>query len=129
MSNNVKLFVRPNIGYDFQGWNEALFLPESEIKYKVIHKSKLADKKPEEKYLYELYPEIIFINSTTFGPILPYYVKDNWVECFMSKLSKNNVCMVGISCNFLNNIYDKDNGNIIILIIVNMHIFKVCVMV
>jgi len=34
---NVTLFVRPNIGHDFQGWNEALHLPETCLKKKIVY--------------------------------------------------------------------------------------------
>lgn len=102
---NVRLFIRPNVGHDFQGWNDALFLPASELNNKIIHHSKIKKTitsfEDREDYVHSLFDQIIFINSTSYGPVLPYYVKENWVECFTSKLSIDDVKMVGISVNFI----------------------------
>src|SRR3989338_4533739 len=35
--SNVHLFVRPNLGQDFQGWNDTLFLPTNTLVQKIIH--------------------------------------------------------------------------------------------
>ena len=48
---NVNLFIRPNIGHDFQGWNEALFLPLSSFKNKIIYSDSI-EKNHTEEYLH-----------------------------------------------------------------------------
>jgi len=102
---NINLFIRPNIGHDFQGWNEALFLPISFRKQKIIYASEVKITEGQE-YLHTLFDRFVFINSTVIGPYLPSYVKDNWVDCFLSKLS-DEVKMVGISINFIYGLYDE----------------------
>ena len=97
--DNVHLFVRPNIGHDFQGWNEALFLPVSSLQSKIIHS--FSDNLIDDKQrLHTLYDRFVFLNSTVTGPYVPSYVDKNWVDCFTSKLS-DDVKMVGICVNFI----------------------------
>lgn len=110
---NVHLFIRPNVGHDFQGWNEALFLPLSSLENKII-KSKKTESKGEiqEQRIHTVFDRFICINSTAVGPYLPSYVDRNWVECFSSKLSQE-VKMVGISVNFLWGQYNQYMSDII----------------
>lgn len=49
---------------------------------------------------WQSYDKIVFLNSSTRGPILPIYV-DDWFECFTKEL-KNDVGIVGSSINILN---------------------------
>lgn len=101
--SNVFLFMRENIGHDFRGWNEALFLPESAFSQKVIRSNSvqsLESLTDEDDYHYKNYDKFIFINSTVSGPHLPYYVKDNWIDSFLYRL-EGNVGILGISANFM----------------------------
>lgn len=93
--NNMRLFIRPNVGHDFQGWNEALFLPACCLAEKIIYSDKLPQ---DDTYMYQLYDAFVCVNSTVTGPYLPLYVEQDWVSCFTSKLSQD-VKMVGIGIN------------------------------
>lgn len=73
--SNVRVLIRPNVGHDFQGWNEALFFAD-----------------------YTQFDRFIFVNATVSGPYLPSYVKENWVNCFTSNLT-DTVKLVGLSVN------------------------------
>lgn len=110
---NVHLFIRHNIGHDFQGWNEALFLPISSLERKIIHSESQSTFLSEcEPRVHTNFDRFIFINSTVTGPYLPTYVESNWVDCFASKLS-DEVKMVGISVNFLLGQYNQYISDII----------------
>lgn len=107
---NVRLYLRPNIGHDFQGWNSALFLPVSCLDHKII---RIDETKPIfEPYLHTLFDQFVFINSTVAGPYLPLYVSSDWVDCFTSQLS-DEVKITGISLNFMGGKYDPSIGSII----------------
>lgn len=128
--NNVRLFIRPNIGHDFQGVNEGLYLPQSCLNKKLIYASEtknisktfpnINDMKDDTmitdnisgedcilgEYLYQLFDKIIIVNSTVTGPYLPLYADKDWADYFTSKLSED-VKMTGISVNFLSGKLDK----------------------
>jgi len=118
--SNVNLYIRPNIGHDFQGWNNALFLPISSLTRKIIwapecnntSDSTLFPETPDEPYIHTLFNKFVFINSTVVGPYLPSYVEKDWVDCFTYKLS-DDVKMVGISINFLQGLYNQYISDII----------------
>jgi hypothetical protein len=97
--DNMHLFVRPNVGQDFQGWNEALFLPAHSLSQKVIYHDSLT---PSDTPLYQLYHSFVCVNSTVAGPYLPLYVDSDWVTIFTAKLS-DEVKMVGIGINGMSN--------------------------
>ena len=99
---NVHLFIRANIGLDFQGWNEALHLPISSLCQKIIHPETVT---PDSTQLHSLFDKFVFLNATVYGPYLPLYVDKNWVECFTSKLS-DEVKITGISVNFMYGYYN-----------------------
>lgn len=90
---NVHIFIRSNTGHDFQGWNESLFLSRRAFENKIIRSADFS-----EPHIYSAYSKFIFVNSTVAGPYLPRYVKDNWVDCFLSPLD-DEVKLVGISIN------------------------------
>lgn len=92
--DNVWLFLRPNIGYDFGGWNDALFLPPSILKEKILHKP---DRKPQ-KYLYQNYERIIFLNDTVIGPFIPNYLANPWPYYFTFN-QRDNIGIVCVSMN------------------------------
>lgn len=111
--SNVHLYIRPNIGHDFQGWNNALFLPISSLNMKIIRDPDCDTNNvtsgldiSSEPHIHTLFNKFVFINSTVVGPYLPSYVEKNWVDCFTSKLSEE-VKMVGISINFLQGLYNQ----------------------
>lgn len=95
--SNVHLLVRPNIGQDFQGWNTALFLPITSLKYKIIHPDMVTD---DYVYVHQCFDNIIFINSTVVGPYIPTYLNENWTDYFVAPLSETTK-IVGISANFM----------------------------
>ena len=95
--DNAHLFIRQNIGHDFGGWNDALFLPVTALNHKVIEMEHHED----ARYLYTLFDNIIFLNSTVDGPYIPNYYPYDWIDCFTSKLSYS-IPMTGISANFMN---------------------------
>lgn len=103
---NIFLFMRENIGRDFGGWNDALFLSYRQLNNRILKKidSTYTD------YIYKYFDTFIFINSTVAGPYLPLYLNKNWIEYFTGKLS-NKIKICGISCNFYNindpNVYNK----------------------
>lgn len=107
---NVSVFIRPNVGHDFQGWNEALHLPVTCLNYKMIYDREMPMSRDSgDLYLsnetdllppvHTLFDKFIFINSTVAGPYLPLYVDKDWIDCFTSKFSKD-VKMIGMSVNF-----------------------------
>ena len=95
--SNVHLYIRQNIGHDFQGWNEVLFLPLKVLDQKIIYSK---ETELDNSALHTLYDRFVCINSTVSGPYLPLYVQNNWVDCFTSRLSTD-VKLVGISANFM----------------------------
>jgi len=108
--NNVHLFIRPNVGQDFQGWNDTFFLPASVLNTKII---KAKDVTPvTDNFLYEQYDRFVCVNSTVAGPYIPLYVKDDWIDCFTAHLS-NIVKLVGISANFISGRCDPYISNVI----------------
>lgn len=121
--SNMHLYIRPNVGHDFQGWNEGLFLPASALKQKIIfhpeavHKQALdkeTDSISEDEYkpVHSLFDRFICLNSTTMGPYLPRYVTSDWVDCFTSKLSEE-VKMTGISVNFISGCHDNYMASVV----------------
>jgi len=105
MYTNVYVLIRPNVGHDFQGWNEAMFLPTSVLSEKIIK-----DSTGYGPHLYTQYDKFIFGNATVSGPYLPSYVTENWVNCFTSRLSEK-IKLVGLSCNYIT-AYKIDPGYI-----------------
>lgn len=67
--NNIFFHQRPNVGHDFSGWAELLFLEND-------------NKKVHEKYDY-----YIFINSSCTGPFVPLYVDKNWIDLFTNMIT------------------------------------------
>jgi hypothetical protein len=68
----VKVFVRPNVGYDFGGWSHAL----------------IAENEPGKK-LYENYDRFIFVNSSVMGPFLPPGFPGRWTDIYLNGLVGN----------------------------------------
>jgi hypothetical protein len=108
--NNVNLFIRENIGLDFQAYNEILFSDNSILTHKVIYSN--TNKVVEEKnYLHKLFTKFVFINSTVKGPYLSDYITLDWVDYFTAPLS-NDVKITGISI-YSNLVYKKNFINLI----------------
>lgn len=97
--DNIHLFIRPNVGHDFQGWNDALFLPADALQNKIIRASEL-QYVTDGNFLHSRFDKIIFVNSTVWGPYIPQYCPTDWTECFTSKLSES-VPISGMSVNFM----------------------------
>lgn len=95
LSGTVRSLIRANIGHDFQGWNEGLFLDSR--KRNIV----LVPYQNSETPLYQNYERFIFLNSTVKGPYLPRYSGVNWIEAFTFMLGKNNIAISGISVNFV----------------------------
>lgn len=95
--NNTLVYIRKNIGHDFQGWNSALFLNKFLCASPLIYDD-ISNINNETDYLYQYYDNFIFINSTVKGPHLPCYATENWPYYFISKLNSD-IKLVGISCN------------------------------
>ena len=96
--NNVYVFERRNIGYDFGGWNDALFLPIKSLNQKII-KNDPDDIINQSDHLYKYYDKFICLNSSVSGPYLAKYNKDDWITLFTCKLSYK-VKLTGISLNY-----------------------------
>ena len=84
---NIKIITRPNIGIDFGGWTDTLFMKDGDT----------------DKYLYEKYKYFILLNSTVRGPFLPLWYDQEqheyWPELFVSKLD-DSVKLVGAAVAF-----------------------------
>lgn len=76
-ATNIFVHHRKNIGSDFGGWSELLFIYN----------------------IYEKYDYFIFINSSCIGPMLPIYVKETWTQLFISELN-DDTKLVGSTINF-----------------------------
>lgn len=72
----VKVLKRENIGFDFGGWQDAIFLDDNTSKY--------------EKY--------IFVNSSVYGPYLPKDFKGKWTDIYLNGL-KDNIKLFGSTIN------------------------------
>lgn len=92
---NVHVLIRPNVGCDFQGWNEALFLSVESLQKRIITAGTVG-----APPVYTQYDRFIFANATVSGPYLPSYIKDTWVDCFAAPLSET-VKLVGLSVNHI----------------------------
>jgi hypothetical protein len=68
----VKIFVRPNVGYDFGGWSHAL----------------IAENEPGKR-LYENYDRFIFVNSSVVGPFLQPGFVGKWTDIYLNGLVGN----------------------------------------
>jgi hypothetical protein len=97
--SNLHLFLRQNIGHDFGGWNDALFLPSDVLDHKIIN-SESHKHTDSIIHLHTLFDTIIFLNSTVDGPYIPDYCPCDWIDCFTSKLS-DTILMTGITANFM----------------------------
>lgn len=92
--SNVNILLRKNIGYDFGGWTDALFLPFNKLKNKIIDiRSNILE--TNDDYTYKHYNKFIFINSTIKGPI-EYDPK--WVYTYTNKINEK-IKLVGHSSN------------------------------
>lgn len=74
---NITYIHTKNIGFDYGGYCEFF-----------------------TNYSWQNYEKIVFLISSTRGPIIPAYV-DDWFECFTKEL-KNDVGITGTSINILN---------------------------
>jgi hypothetical protein len=74
---NVITFIRDNIGYDFQGWSEALITNN----------------------LYENYHNFIFLNSSVMGPYMESYGGYKWTDIYINGLNYNNIKLFGSTIN------------------------------
>lgn len=99
LSSSLHLFRRRNKGHDFGGWNETLFLSSDVLDQKIIN-SESYEHNASMPYLYTLFDNIIFLNSTVDGPYIPDYCPCDWIDCFTSKLS-DRILMTGITANFM----------------------------
>lgn len=118
--SNVNILLRNNIGYDFGGWTDGLFLPYNKLQNKIIDICSNT-LETEDDYIYKHYDKFIFINSTIIGPL---YNDLNWPYTYINKLNKK-VKLVGHSSNevpinsefsdqsiyILKNIYNIDYAN------------------
>lgn len=68
----VKTLVRPNVGYDFGGWSQALLTEDA------------AGNK-----LYQAYDRFIFVNSSVMGPFLPPGFAGRWTDVYLQGLQEN----------------------------------------
>lgn len=64
LSKNIRVITRPNIGYDFGAYSDAL---------KIINTDE--------------YDYIFFINTSVRGPFLPTYFKDKWTKPFIDMIN------------------------------------------
>lgn len=78
--NNIYFHQRPNVGHDFSGWSEILFLEKNGIR------------------VHDLYDFFILINSSCMGPFVPLYVSNNWIEIFTNMIT-DNIKLVGPTIN------------------------------
>ena len=76
----VKCISRPNIGYDFGGWSDAL----------------LRDN------LYKNYDNFIFVNSSVIGPFLKTNYKGKWTDIYLNEL-QGNIKLFGSTINTIGN--------------------------
>ena len=104
--NNVWLYLRPNFGHDFGGWNDALFLNENDLKNNKVLRYKPAT----DNFLYTKYKKFIFLNDTIYGPFIPSYLNNIWTKYFVSKL-KDNIGIVCVSVNGCNHPITKKFHN------------------
>jgi hypothetical protein len=61
----VKIFNRPNIGYDFGAWSDVILAPG----------------------FLDIYTHILCINCSVSGPFIPSYYHGNWVDIFINPLN------------------------------------------
>ena len=102
---NVHLYIRENIGHDFGGYNDTLFLPTSVLEQPIISNTIIASRVyAGEPQLYTLYEQYIFLNDTVAGPYVPRYCPD-WVQAFTFALDEE-VKMVGLTLNCLSGMVD-----------------------
>lgn len=91
--SNVNLLLRKNFGHDFGGWNDALFIDSNSLKDRII-RGCYGGKSP----LYQNYDTFVFLNDTAYGPFVPKYTNENWLDLFIAKLSKD-IAMTCVSVN------------------------------
>ena len=96
---NVHLYIRENIGHDFGGYNDTLFLPTSVLEQPIISNVVISSRVYAlgDSKLYTLYDQYIFLNDTVAGPYVPRYCPD-WVQAFTFALDEE-VKMVGLTLN------------------------------
>jgi hypothetical protein len=78
--NNVSIFKRNNLGYDFGGWSDALLTNN----------------------LYKNYTHFIFCNSSIIGPFLKAEFQGKWTDIYLDGLYKNNCKLFGSTINTIN---------------------------
>lgn len=78
--NNILIFKRDNLGYDFGGWSDALLTNN----------------------LYKNYTHFIFCNSSIIGPFLKQDFNGKWTDIFINGLYKNNCKLFGSTINTIN---------------------------
>jgi hypothetical protein len=97
--DNSFLYIRDNVGHDFQAYNNVLFLPQNILNKKIIYENGIIN---NQQYLYLLYDKFVILNSTVIGP---YHNKNsNWVDYFTAPLSKD-IKITCLSVNFLSKKY------------------------
>jgi hypothetical protein len=74
---NLTFHRRENLGFDFGCWSDLLL----------------------DLNLYDKYDYFIFLNSSCYGPFLPTYVKQSWVDLFTSMLTEK-IKLVGPTINY-----------------------------
>ena len=79
--NNVSIFKRNNLGYDFGGWSDAILTNN----------------------LYKNYTHFIFCNSSIIGPFLKPEFQGKWTDIYINGLYKNNCKLFGSTINTINN--------------------------
>jgi hypothetical protein len=78
--NNILIFKRDNLGYDFGGWSDGLLTNN----------------------LYKNYTHFILCNSSIIGPFLKPDFNGMWTDIFINGLYKNNCKLFGSTINTIN---------------------------
>lgn len=106
----VRFFLRPNIGYDFGGWTDALLSETVTTTEKdngeeggegvenIPLENETETTNIEKKLLYENYENFIFVNSSVIGPFLRPDFSGKWTDIFINGLV-DNVKLFGSSIN------------------------------
>ena len=77
--NYVQKIYRENVGYDFGGWSDALFINNK----------------------YNNYDYFLFLNSSVIGPFIPGYVTQKWTDIYLQGL-RHNIKLFGCTINTCN---------------------------
>lgn len=75
--NNIFVFKRDNLGYDFGGWSDGILTNN----------------------LYKNYTHFIFCNSSIIGPFLEKDFQGKWTDIYINGLYKNNSRLFGSTIN------------------------------